>query len=719
MTNKVGELLNIEQILQKYFGFDDFRPHQRQIIECILSGRDVLGVLPTGGGKSLCYQLPGIKLKDLTIVISPLISLMKDQVDALREQGIAAELLNSTLSLEETKEIENKIENGEVKILYIAPERLDSDYFINWINRFSISLLAIDEAHCVSQWGHDFRPSYRKISYFISRLRKRPIVVAFTATATEKIRQDIVNFLELNNPEIFIGSFDRPNIQFIIEEPKSKNQYLLNNLDEEESSIIYANTRKNVDSIYELLKNNNYSVEKYHAGMNNEARKISQDNFIMDRSKIIVATNAFGMGIDKPDVRKVIHYNMPKDLESYYQEAGRGGRDGLDSKAILLFSKADIVTAKFLISQGDDPYSMARLNDMIGYCNTINCLRQFILNYFGEEYPNPCMNCSSCLEDFELVDVTKEAQMVLSCILRMDQRFGAGLVCNVLRGSKAQKVLEWKFDELSTYGLLKDYSQASVLDILSSLTAENFISPDEHGALKLRQSATPLLKGEEKFFIKYREEKSEKEKTRTDTSAEYPELFEKLRMLRLEISKEKGVPPYVIFHDSSLIDMSNKLPTTDGEFLNITGVGKAKFENYGEAFMEVIKEYIDEEGIEKTSSAIVRSHQVKDKLNSRIGSSDFTTYKLYEQGMDIEEIANERSISTKTIRNHLYNLAVGGMLKEFVSDVEEWKKIEILEAIEEVGISFLNPIKARVSEEINYEEIREVIIMEIIENNEG
>jgi ATP-dependent DNA helicase RecQ len=717
MTNKVGELLNIEQILQKYFGFEDFRPNQRQIIEYILEGKDLLGVLPTGGGKSLCYQLPALVFKDLTIVISPLISLMKDQVDSLREQGIKAELLNSTLSIDEMKQIETKVEKGEVKILYIAPERLDSDYFINWINRFNISLLAIDEAHCVSQWGHDFRPSYRKISYFITRLKKRPIVVAFTATATEKIREDIVNFLELDNPKIFIGSFDRSNIQFIIEEPKSKNQYLLNNLDDKESTIIYANTRKNVDSIYELLKSKNYPVEKYHAGMNNDDRKKSQDNFIMDRAKIIVATNAFGMGIDKPDVRKVIHYNMPKDLESYYQEAGRGGRDGLESKAIMLFSKGDIITAKFLISQGEDPYSAARLQDMIGYSNTINCLRQYILNYFGEDYPKPCMNCSSCLEDFELIDMTKEAQMALSCIIRMEQRFGAGLVCNVLRGSKAQKVIDWKFDKLSTYGLLKDYSQSAVLDLLNSLTAENYLSPDEHGALKLKKSSLALLKGEEKFYIKYREEKSEGEKDKKNISSKYPELFEKLRELRLEISKEKAIPPYVIFHDSSLIEMSNKLPTTDGEFLNISGVGKAKCENYGESFMEIIIDYMHEEGIEKMNSVVDSSDQVKDKMNIRIGISDYTTFKLYEQGMDIEEIATERNISTRTVRNHLYNLAIGGLLKKFISNVEEWKKKEILEAIKEVGMTFLNPIKSKISDEISYEEIREVIIMEIVENN--
>ena len=581
--------------LEKNFGYSTFRPGQEDIISALMQNQDVLGVLPTGGGKSVCYQLPALLKPGLTIVISPLISLMHDQIDSLKQHGIAADFINSTLSQQEYAEIRSRLRRGDLKLLYIAPERLENRSFIEEISRLPLTMIAVDEAHCVSQWGPDFRQSYRQISSFIDALPQRPTIAAFTETATELVRQDIIEQLQLSEPNVFINSFDRPNIKFTVKEPSNKmaevKAYLKNT---NESVIIYAQTRKNVDQIHEHLKKDGYPVAKYHAGLSVEARSKSQDDFIYDRAKIMVATNAFGMGIDKTDVRKVIHYNMPTDLEGYYQEAGRAGRDGLESEAILLFGKQDIVSSKFLIGNSQDPTSISRLDTMIHYANHTSCLRNFILNYFGEARDVDCMNCSSCLSEFTTVDVTREAQMVLSCIVRMKHSFGMTMIANVLRGSREKKLLEWDFDELSTYGLLKHQSEAYVKNILSLLLANHYLTLNQHKGLELTALAQNILRGKETLQMKEQVESTRNSSRRNvfvTVSADDPELYEELRLLRNDLAREAGMPSYIILNNKSLVDMANKKPVSYQEFLDVDGVGAVKADNYWKAFTELISKY--------------------------------------------------------------------------------------------------------------------------------
>lgn len=587
--------MTLNLALEKNFGYSTFRPGQEDIISALMQDQDVLGVLPTGGGKSVCYQLPALLKPGLTIVISPLISLMHDQIDSLKQHGISADFINSTLSQQEYAEIRSRLRRGELKLLYIAPERLENRSFIEEISRLPLTMIAVDEAHCVSQWGHDFRQSYRQISTFIDALPQRPTIAAFTATATELVRQDIIEQLQLSEPNVFINSFDRPNIKFTVKEPSNKmsevKTYLKNT---NESTIIYAQTRKNVDQIHEHLKKDGYPVAKYHAGLSVESRSKSQDDFIYDRAKIMVATNAFGMGIDKTDVRKVIHYNMPTDLEGYYQEAGRAGRDGLESEAILLFGKQDIVSSKFLIGNSQDPTSISRLDTMIRYANHTSCLRNFILNYFGEARDVDCMNCSSCLSEFTTVDVTREAQMVLSCVVRMKHSFGMTMITNVLRGSREKKLLEWDFDELSTYGLLKHQSEAYVKNILSLLLANHYLSLNQHKGLELTALAQNILRGKESLLMKEQVESTRNSSRRNvfvTVSADDPELYEELRLLRNDLAREAGMPSYIILNNKSLVDMANKKPVTYQAFLDVDGVGAVKADNYWKAFTDLISKY--------------------------------------------------------------------------------------------------------------------------------
>ncbi len=621
-------------VLHKYYGYTSFRKGQENIITSIINKEDVLAIMPTGGGKSICYQVPALCLDGITIVISPLISLMKDQVDALNTMGIKASLINSSLSNSEYSKVLEEIENDECKIIYIAPERLDSMEFVNIIRGKNISQVAIDEAHCVSQWGHDFRVSYKKIPYFINRLDKRPIVTAFTATASNEVREDIVNILDLHKPAIYITGFDRENLSINIVKSSSKNKYTLDYVEnhKNESGIIYASTRKEVESIYEGLLKRNYSVAKYHAGLSNEARKEYQENFINDDIKIMVATNAFGMGIDKPNIRWVLHYNMPQSIENYYQEIGRAGRDGEDSECVLLFSPGDVHTQKYLVEVGIENPERKRvqykqLQQMVDLVYSNTCYRKSILNYFGEPFLEDCNNCSNCLNEGEVVDKTLDAQKVISCIARMKRSFGATMIIDVLRGSKNKKVLDLGFDTLTTYGIMKNYSNEDLKTFINTLVSHGFLDVVENigprgsfPTIKLNEQSLKVIKQEIK--VEFKEDKVTKSRYVEN------ELYEMLVSLRGEIAKEEGVAPYMVFGDATLKNMTSSYPINKEEMLNISGVGEIKYEKYGRKFEEIIEKYIKEKNIDKS------------KLNKVSGNttglnSDYfnvtTDKKLYER----------------------------------------------------------------------------------------
>ncbi|MDB1933374.1 MULTISPECIES: DNA helicase RecQ [Clostridium] len=586
------------EILEKYYGYKSFRRGQENIINSILSGNDVLAIMPTGGGKSICYQIPALLLDGVTIVISPLISLMKDQVDAIKEMGIESTYINSSLTSKEFEEIITNVKENKYKIVYVAPERLESYEFIMAITECRISQIAIDEAHCVSQWGHDFRSSYRRIKNFIEMLNIRPIVTAFTATATEEVKGDIINLLGLRDPSLFVTGFDRENLFINIEKGNDKKSYILKYIEEnrDSSGIIYAATRKEVDYIYELLTSNGYKAGRYHAGLNDELRKENQEDFIKDKINIMVATNAFGMGIDKPNIRFVIHYNMPKNIEGYYQEIGRAGRDGEKSECILLFSPSDIHTQKYLIEVSTENIERKnnqylKLKQMVDLIYSNDCYRKYILNYFGESVSEDCNNCSSCLSEGELVDKTIDAQKVLSCIYRMKKSFGVAMVVDVLRGSKNSKVINAKFNELSTYGIMKDYSSDELKVFINTLISHGYIDYVEgtYPVIKLNNKSIKVIKGEENVQFKEVKIKS--------TSNDNNTLFEILRELRFNIANEEGVPPYIIFGDNTLREMSTKYPLNLEELMNISGVGEVKLNKYGEIFINTIKDYVDENNI--------------------------------------------------------------------------------------------------------------------------
>lgn len=624
-------------ILHKYYGYTSFRKGQENIITSIINKEDVLAIMPTGGGKSICYQVPALCLDGITIVISPLISLMKDQVDALKTMGVKARLINSSLSNSEYNEALEEIENDECKIIYIAPERLDSMDFVNIIRGKNISQVAIDEAHCVSQWGHDFRVSYKKIPYFINRLDKRPIVTAFTATASNEVREDIINILNLHNPAVYITGFDRENLSINIVKSSSKNKYTLDYVEnhKNESGIIYASTRKEVETIYEGLLKRNYSVAKYHAGLSNEARKEYQENFINDDIKIMVATNAFGMGIDKPNIRWVLHYNMPQSIENYYQEIGRAGRDGEDSECVLLFSPGDVHTQKYLVEVGiENPdrkrVQYKKLQQMVDLVYSNTCYRKNILNYFGETFLEDCNNCSNCLNEGEVVDKTLDAQKVISCIARMKRSFGATMIIDVLRGSKNKKVLDLGFDTLTTYGIMKNYSNEDLKTFINTLVSHGFLDVVENigprgsfPTIKLNEQSLKVIR--EEIKVEFKEDKVTKSRYVEN------ELYEMLVSLRSEIAKEEGIAPYMVFGDATLKNMASVYATNKEEMLNISGVGQIKYEKYGNRFEDIIEKYIEEKNIDKSKLNTVSGKSTG--LNSEYFNVT-TDKKLYERLRD-------------------------------------------------------------------------------------
>ena len=604
-------------ILKRVFGYDSFRTGQERIISDILAGKDVIAIMPTGSGKSICYQVPALTLPGITIVISPLISLMQDQVKALNEAGVHAGYVNSTLTEGQINLVYRNAAAGTYKILYVAPERLESDGFISFSEKADISMVTVDEAHCISQWGQDFRPSYLKIVQFIDRLPKRPIVSAFTATATEEVKTDIVCVLKMNNPdEVSIG-FDRENLFFVVESVSKKDDYVIDYIRKHpnDSGIIYCATRKNVDNLYNLLLERGLPVARYHAGMGNTERKESQDDFIYDRKPIIIATNAFGMGIDKSNVRYVIHYNMPQSMENYYQEAGRAGRDGEPAECILLFAPKDVMINRNLINNKDFTdvqyedidlimqRDMRRLHIMEAYCKTTDCLRNYILNYFGDKTDGPCENCGNCQREYTVTDRTSEAKQIINCVYESRGKYGLNIIIGTVLGLNRARMRETGTVNYKTYACLKGYPEDDVRDIIDQMLLEGYlIQTDERYSVLKLGDISPLKDENTKLYIreyKGKEEKAtskaktRKKKTDSLTKAGY-ELFERLRVLRLELAREAGLPPYIIFSDKTLIDMCVRLPMKKEEMLKVSGVGEVKFERYGEQFIDEIAEFLED-----------------------------------------------------------------------------------------------------------------------------
>lgn len=608
--------MTAQDILKQYFGYDSFRPGQDELVRAILSGRDTLGIMPTGAGKSICYQVPAMLFPGLTLVISPLISLMKDQVGALVEAGVPAACINSAMSAEEFRDALYFAGRGQYKLLYVAPERLTAPSFLEFTKRVPISMVTVDEAHCISQWGQDFRPSYLKILDFLAELPERPLVSAFTATATAEVRDDIVQALGLHEPFIKTTGFDRPNLYFAVEQPTSKGMKLLQLLNErkDKSGIVYCSTRKNVEEICDLLLSRGLPATRYHAGLDPEERRENQDDFLYDRKTIMVATNAFGMGIDKSNVSFVIHYNMPKNMESYYQEAGRAGRDGEPSRCILLYSGQDVITNRFFIENNQenqelDPVTRAlvqerdeeRLRKMTFYCFTHECLRDYILRYFGEYGSNYCENCSNCLTEFVETDVSKEAGEIIQCVKACHQRYGVTVILDTLRGASTAKIRQYQMEENPCYGSCREIPIYRLRQIFHYLLEKGYLSlsNDAYTLVKLTGQSEILLQPDAVLIMKMaREEKkkpkTEKESKKTKTkisgvlSQEDEPLFQRLRQLRMEIAREEKVPPYIVFSDKTLVHMCIIKPHDKEEMLTVSGVGEHKYTKYGEKFLRKI-----------------------------------------------------------------------------------------------------------------------------------
>lgn len=593
--------MNKHEVLSKYFGYSTFREGQEKLIDALLCGKDVMGIMPTGAGKSVCFQVPALMMKGVTVVISPLISLMKDQVNALNQCSVKCAYINASVTSDEKREIMQQAMAGEYKILYVAPERLESESFVRFCRRLDISMVCVDEAHCVSQWGHDFRPAYLTIRKFISKLRKRPVVSAFTATATNRVRQDIISLIGLEEPETVVTGFDRKNLYFEVVRPTDKQNALRRYLDlfSGRSGIVYCSSRKKVEELYELLNKDGYSVTKYHAGLDKRLRQINQDLFINDEKEIVIATNAFGMGIDKSNVSFVIHYNMPGDIESYYQEAGRAGRDGSAADCILLYGGRDVAIQKYFIENPEENESLSeeeknqirklrlqKLDKMIEYASGKYCLRHYMLQYFGETVTGRCENCSSCNGTATSVDVTVEAQKIFSCIKRVKEKENEETVIDILKGEETEYIIEKGYDKLKTFSQMKDSAKNQIKNHIDYFYNHGFIDRDAKGCLLLQEKAVPVL-FEGKRIRRPAERAEKKEK------AIQPDirLFLSMKVLRKELAKRQSIPDFTIFTDLTLKQLSAVKPRDEKSFLAIEGVTASKYNRYGKHFMSLIEKH--------------------------------------------------------------------------------------------------------------------------------
>ncbi|MFC0561901.1 DNA helicase RecQ [Halalkalibacter alkalisediminis] len=689
-----------QEKLKSIYGYDSFREGQRTIIEQILNGTDTIGIMPTGGGKSLCYQIPALVLPGVTLVVSPLISLMKDQVDALTELNVPATYLNSTLSASEERQRQNRIEEGYYKLIYVAPERLDQYQFQQLLSRINLSLIAIDEAHCMSQWGHDFRPSYLTIATWLEHLSQNPTILALTATATPEVCKDLQNFLHINERQVISTGFERTNLTFKVKKGINKKKFIDSYITskKKESGIIYASTRKEVEQIFQHLSESGVSVVAYHGGMNEQERSLSQEAFIHDKVDLIIATNAFGMGIDKSNVRFVIHYNLPRTVEAYYQEAGRAGRDGEPSECVLLFSLQDVRTQAFLIEQSDrnairQEMEYKKLQQMTAFCHTERCLQQYILHYFGDDTNKTCGKCSNCVHTGEKVNKTREAQMVFSTVKRTRERFGKTIISQILVGSANQKLKQLQLTDVTTYGLLKTWSQKDVAEFIDILMAEDYLAPmgTTYPTIQLTEKAVQVLMGEQEVFVT--------ETVTTVQREENDDVFEALRELRKEISTESRIPPYMIFSDKTLKEMSSLIPLTQEELSTVSGVGEQKLEKYGQAFLEVLKQYKD-----KQRSVIEFEPPRKGKRTKK--GQFLETATLFQKGESISNLAETLSLSEQTIVKHLLKAQQEGVELNLQQYVKEEDREMIIQAADEVGTEFLKPIKEVLPEHITYQDIR-------------
>jgi ATP-dependent DNA helicase RecQ len=699
------------EVLQKVFGYDAYRPHQKKIVDVIAGGRDTLAVMPTGAGKSLCYQIPALLFSGMTLVISPLIALMKDQVQVLKENGVAAYYLNSSLNAHEFSALLQRLHNDEVKLLYIAPERLENEHFLEQIKTKEVSMVAVDEAHCISQWGHDFRPAYRNIGTLLGSLSSRPVITAFTATATKKVQEDILEQLGLSDPFRIVTGFDRPNLYFRVERDIDKDAFLLSQLKKDEPAIVYCSTRRAVDEVYAMLTEHGFSAGRYHAGMGTEERERMQEAFLYDQKPVMVATVAFGMGIDKPDVRKVIHYNLPGSIENYYQEAGRAGRDGEPAEAILLYAPADIYTQRFLLTRSGDTGGIDKLNQMVHYAETTDCLRHRLLAYFREESNERCGHCGNCDGNFLEKDITVDAQKILSCVYRCGERFGAGMIADVLTGSRAQKVRQFRLDQVSTYHIMPGRTKKEVMGLIDILIGRGYLTrtDDRFPIVKLNKKSREALGKDARILISVREETPKKRgkviALREELTPYGQKAFEQLRTWRTRRAADEGVPAYVIASDRTLVSLLQVLPKNPKELLDVHGIGEGKAERIGADLLQFIQEHTDPQirYVEQETAGVLKQTE---RPRKKPGDTQKDSYERFTKGESAEAIAAAKGILAGTVKQHLVQCLEYGMPLDIRPFVNEEEEAMIRIAIQKAGSDYLRPIKDELPEACSYDSIR-------------